>query len=70
MAAIWADELEKAGKPRMNVVVPGPMATPQRARSHPGEDPATLKPPAEVARALLYLLGPDAGKITGKTIEL
>ena len=70
LAAIWADELEKAGTPRINVVVPGPMASPQRARSHPGEDPATLKQPQAVARALLYLLGPDARKITGKTIEL
>jgi NAD(P)-dependent dehydrogenase (short-subunit alcohol dehydrogenase family) len=38
LAAIWADELAERG-PRVNVLVPGPIASPQRARSHPGEDP-------------------------------
>ena len=38
LAAIWADECEQAGKPRFHVVVPGPVATPQRAQSHPGEN--------------------------------
>ena len=70
LAAIWADELERAGKPRMNVLVPGPIATPQRARSHPGEDPATLRTPDEAAQAFLWLLGPAGAGINGKTVSL
>lgn len=70
LAAIWADELERAGKPRMNVLIPGPIATPQRARSHPGEDPASLRTPAAAALAFLWLLGPDGAKTSGKTLAL
>jgi NAD(P)-dependent dehydrogenase (short-subunit alcohol dehydrogenase family) len=70
LAAIWADELERQGKPRMNVLVPGPIATPQRRASHPGEDPAKLRAPAEAARAFLYLLGPASKAVSGRTLEL
>jgi NAD(P)-dependent dehydrogenase (short-subunit alcohol dehydrogenase family) len=70
LAAIWADELEHAGSPRMNVLVPGPIASPQRARSHPGENPATLRTTEEAARAYLWLLGPDGAACTGKTLPL
>lgn len=70
LVAIWADELERAGKPRMNVLVPGPVATPQRARSHPGEDPARLRPAEEAARAFLFLLGPGSAGLSGRTLQL
>jgi NAD(P)-dependent dehydrogenase (short-subunit alcohol dehydrogenase family) len=70
LATIWSDELERAGKPRFNVIVPGPIASPQRARSHPGEDPAKLRTTAEAARAYLWLLGPDGAACNGKTVAL
>lgn len=70
LATIWADELEATGRPRMNVVVPGPIATPQRRMSHPGEDPASL-PRAESATApFLYLLGPESRGRSGLTYVL
>ena len=59
LAAIWSDECEQAGKPRFHVVVPGPVATPQRAQSHPGENRAALPAPETVAKAYLRLLGPE-----------
>lgn len=70
LAAIWADELEHLGNPRMNVLIPGPIASPQRARSHPGEGRSKLRTPQEAARAFLFLLGPDARAISGRTLEL
>ena len=70
LAAIWADELERGGKPRMNVLVPGPVATPQRRQSHPGEDPRSLRPPEEAARAFIYLLGPEGAASNGRTLTL
>jgi NAD(P)-dependent dehydrogenase (short-subunit alcohol dehydrogenase family) len=70
LAAIWADELETLGGTRMNVLVPGPIATPQRAQSHPGEDRTKLRPAEWAARAYLYLLGPEAAGWRGRTIEL
>lgn len=71
LAAIWADELERQGRPRIHVVVPGPIATPQRRTSHPGEDPAKLRTADEAARVFVQLLGP-AGPATasGKTLTL
>jgi NAD(P)-dependent dehydrogenase (short-subunit alcohol dehydrogenase family) len=68
MAAIWADELEHAKRPRMNVLIPGPMATPQRRQSHPGEDPRQLRTPESVATAFLWLLGPDGVSANGATL--
>jgi NAD(P)-dependent dehydrogenase (short-subunit alcohol dehydrogenase family) len=70
LAAVWGDELEHRGKPRINVVIPGPMASPQRAQSHPGEDRAQLRAPEAVANAFLYLLGPDGAGKSGQTFEL
>jgi NAD(P)-dependent dehydrogenase (short-subunit alcohol dehydrogenase family) len=59
LAAIWADECGQAGKPRFHVVVPGPVATPQRAQSHPAENRAALPSPEAVAAAYLRILGPE-----------
>lgn len=71
LAHIWADERARiAPGPRMNVLIPGPIASPQRSRSHPGEDPGSLRSAADAARAFLYLLGPQSGEITGKTLSL
>jgi NAD(P)-dependent dehydrogenase (short-subunit alcohol dehydrogenase family) len=70
LAAIWDDELEHVGQPRMNVLVPGPIATPQRRQTHPAEDRTKLMPPEWAARAYLYLLGPESGGWRGRTVEL
>lgn len=70
LATIWAEELERIGKPRVNVLIPGPIASPQRAQSHPGEDRAQLRPPEAAARAFVWLLGPDSGALSGKTLTL
>ncbi len=70
LAAVWGEELAHKGRPRMNVFVPGPVATPQRARSHPGEDRAKLRTAQAAARALLFLLGPDGAAYNGRTVEM
>lgn len=70
LAAIWGDELEHAGRPRMNVLIPGPIATPQRMQSHPGEERATLRTAQCAARAFLYLLGAEGAACNGATLEL
>jgi NAD(P)-dependent dehydrogenase (short-subunit alcohol dehydrogenase family) len=56
LAAIWSDECEQAGRPRFHVLVPGPVATPQRAQSHPAENRAALPTPEALATRYLYLL--------------
>jgi NAD(P)-dependent dehydrogenase (short-subunit alcohol dehydrogenase family) len=70
LATIWADELEGPGKPRFNVLVPGPINSPQRAQSHPGEDRSRLPSVERAARAYLWLLGPDSVSTSGQTLAL
>jgi NAD(P)-dependent dehydrogenase (short-subunit alcohol dehydrogenase family) len=70
LAAVWGDELEHAGKPRMNVLIPGPIASPQRMRSHPGEERGNLRTVESAARAFLYLLGPEGAVFNGESLEL
>ena len=70
LAAIWADELEHVGGTRMNVLVPGPIATPQRRQTHPAEDRTKLRPAEWAARAYVYLLGGESTAWRGRTIEL
>jgi len=64
LASIWADECEQEGKPRFHVVVPGPVASPQRMQSHPGESRATLPTAESVAIAYLRLLSAE-GRLLG-----
>ena len=70
LAAVWGEELAHRGRPRMNVFIPGPVATPQRAQSHPGEDRSKLRSAQAAARALLFLLGPDGAAFNGRTVEM
>jgi NAD(P)-dependent dehydrogenase (short-subunit alcohol dehydrogenase family) len=44
---------------KVAIVDPGATATTMRARAFPGEDPATLKAPAAVAKAIAELLERD-----------
>ena len=67
---IWADELAGSVNMRMNLVVPGPMRSPQRALTHPGEDKHQLLTPEQLLPAYLYLLGSDSKGVTGRVIEL
>jgi len=65
---IWADELEGAGRVRVNSLDPGPMDTALRRKGYTRG--AAAPPPDAAARALLWLLGPDSGPATGKAFSL
>ncbi len=69
MARMWAEELESAGRVRVNVSVPGPVNSPLRRRSHPGELPEECPPPQNLAGHYVYLLGPASRSLHGQTIE-
>ena len=47
---------------KVNLVNPGPIRTLMRMRAMPGEDPATLKKPEELAPLLVELLSPTCEK--------
>jgi NAD(P)-dependent dehydrogenase (short-subunit alcohol dehydrogenase family) len=53
----WADEV-KTTRLRVNLFDPGPTATRMRGHAMPGEDPATLAKPADIAPELAMLCLP------------
>lgn len=70
LVAITAAEWAPHTTVRINALLPGPVASPQRSRTHPAEDAARLARPESVARGYLYLLGPQATGLTGGLLDL
>jgi NAD(P)-dependent dehydrogenase (short-subunit alcohol dehydrogenase family) len=69
MARMWAEELASAGQVRVNVLVPGPVASPMRRRSHPGELPEECPPAHTLAGRYVHLLGPASRGLHGQIVE-
>ena len=65
---IQAAEWEKRANLRANAVIPGPVDSPSRAKTHPGELAASRRTAAELMPAYLYLIGPDSRGVTGQII--
>ena len=60
MIAAYGQEVRDVSHIRTHIVNPGPTRTAMRARAYPGEDPATLKSPTVVAKAIVDLIASDA----------
>lgn len=58
MVESYAKEVEHS-KLKVNLVNPGPTATQMRAKAMPGEDPATLPQPSDIAELVVSLCRPD-----------
>ncbi|MBL8515250.1 MAG: SDR family NAD(P)-dependent oxidoreductase [Betaproteobacteria bacterium] len=69
LVAVWADEHAEAG-PRFNLVLPGPIRSPMRQKSHPGESAATLRTTEDVAHDIVNLLAAGNARITGRLVKL
>ncbi|MCY7387774.1 MAG: SDR family NAD(P)-dependent oxidoreductase [Burkholderiales bacterium] len=69
LTAIWADEMEGQTKVRFNLCLPGPVASPMRNKSHPGEVAAQLRPAESLARYFLYLAGADSAFLSGAQLD-
>ena len=54
---------------RANALVPGPVASPSRAKTHPGEVAATQRQPADLMPVYLYLMGPDSRGVSGEVFN-
>ena len=67
LTVILADE--NAPSPRFNLYHPGPVASPMRAQSHPGELAGALPPVASLTNCFLYLMGPDSVGTSGRMLE-
>lgn len=71
MVQIWAQELENLHPNlRINTLIPGPVNSPIRRKTHPGEDQMSIAQPADLMPAYLYLMGDDSAHIKGEVICL
>ncbi|MEX0958996.1 MAG: SDR family NAD(P)-dependent oxidoreductase [Burkholderiales bacterium] len=66
---IQADEWSRLTHLRANVVVPGPVASPLRQKTHPGEAESELPQADVLAPVYLYLMGPDSSGISGRVFD-
>lgn len=69
LATIFSQELERLPNIRFNTLIPGPVDSPLRRKTHPGENPDSLPRPDDLLPWYLWLMGPDSQDIRGKTIE-
>ena len=69
LARIQADEWSGQDHLRINTVVPGPINSPLRSKTHPGEISEDLPPPESLVPFYLYLLGPDSRGVSGQTFR-
>ncbi|KIO49253.1 YciK family oxidoreductase [Nitrosospira sp. NpAV] len=68
LAKIQAQEWQMLPNLRVNVIIPGPVHTPQRTRTHPGEVKQDLPRPEHLMPSYLYLMGPDSKAVSGQTV--
>jgi NAD(P)-dependent dehydrogenase (short-subunit alcohol dehydrogenase family) len=58
LATMWQGEMTDADDIRFHVCVPGPVASPMRTKSHPGELTSSLPSPESLAPHFVYLMSP------------
>jgi NAD(P)-dependent dehydrogenase (short-subunit alcohol dehydrogenase family) len=69
LLAILADEWENVATLRVNGVVPGPMRSPLRAQTHPGDDISRLPSPDVFLPLYLYLINGQPKSESGAVID-
>jgi len=69
LLAILSDEWEGTPNLRVNGVVPGPMRSPLRAQTHPGDDVTKLPRPEVFVPLYLYLLNGQPKSESGGVID-
>ena len=65
---IQAAEWQASANLRANAILPGPVASPSRAKTHPGEVATSQRQPGELMQTYLYLMGPDSRGISGTIV--
>jgi len=69
LTAILADEWETRDNLRVNAVVPGPIRSPLRTQTHPGEERHALVPPEALVPLYLHLVSGQAKADSGARID-
>ena len=65
-----ADEWEHRSNLRVNAVVPGPIRSPMRGQSHPGEDASLLPPPESLVPLYRHLIAGQAKAASDALIDV
>ncbi|MFP5409780.1 MAG: SDR family NAD(P)-dependent oxidoreductase [Gammaproteobacteria bacterium] len=68
LTRIWSEELGAESPVRINTLIPGPVATTLRAKTHPGQDPQSLPGPDTLMPWYLYLMGEDSRAVRGQIV--
>jgi len=69
LARELADEWENRENLRVNAVVPGPIRSPLRGRTHPAEDRTQLPPPESLVPLYLYLIAGQTKRESAALID-
>jgi len=69
LTRIWAEELNADENLRINTLIPGPVATTLRSRTHPGLAPESVPSADDLIPWYLYLMGADSRAIRGQIVE-
>ncbi|MEQ1882139.1 MAG: SDR family NAD(P)-dependent oxidoreductase [Burkholderiales bacterium] len=62
---IQSEEWANRPQLRINAIIPGPVASPSRAKTHPGEVSGSQRQPETLMPAYLFLMGPDSRDTRG-----
>ena len=69
LARELADEWENRPHLRINAVVPGPIRSPLRGQTHPGEDKSVLPAPEALVPLYLHLLAGQTKAESGQLVD-
>lgn len=70
LVSVLADEWESTPALSAIGVIPGPIATPMRRRTHPGDDPATQTSPERLVPLFLHCLAEGNKSLSGQIIDV
>lgn len=68
-AKIQSEEWELLPNLRINTLIPGPVHSPQRTKTHPGEIKHLLPQPQDLMASYLFFMGPDSKGISGRVVS-
>lgn len=69
LVKIQSQEWELLPNLRVNTLIPGPVHSPQRTKTHPGEVKYLLPQPQDLMGFYLFFMGPDSKGVNGKVIS-
>ena len=69
LTRIWDQELELTPRVRVNTLIPGPVQSPFRTRTHPGEAPVELPAAENILPWYVWLMSPQSSDIHGQIVH-